>query len=498
MIQLTHLADMRKSGILLHISSLPSPYGIGTFGKDAFDFIDFLKKAGQTLWQILPLNPTGFGNSPYQSFSAFAGNPYFIDLDLLSKDGLLKVSDYSQIDWGYNPRCVDYGQIYKHRFHILHKACSNFKKTPEYEKFCLNNAFWLDDYALFTALKSSFGESPWYTWPLSLKTKNEQAVESARSLVSDEIENRKIIQYLFFSQWNSLKEYANKNGIEIIGDLPIYVAHDSADVWGNPKQFELDEECNPVFVAGVPPDGFSAEGQLWGNPVFDWEFMRNDGYRWWIRRTEHSLKIYDRIRIDHFRGFSGYYSVPYGMENAVKGIWRKGPGTELFKAIEASLGKPEIIAEDLGFIDEDVLNLLSETGFPGMKVLQFAFDSREGSDYLPHNYDKNCVVYIGTHDNDTLEGWFENADPKDIEFAREYMRIEKNKNRCRAVICTALASVGETVILTMQDLLELGSEAKMNTPSTAENNWQWRALKSDFTNELADEFSHLSKLYGRN
>ncbi len=482
----------------MHISSLPSPYGIGTFGKDAFDFVDFLKKSGQSLWQILPLNPTGFGNSPYQSFSAFAGNPYFIDLDLLANDGLLKKSVYSQIDWGYNPRYVDYGQIYKHRFHVLHKACLNFKKTPEYEDFCLKNAFWLDDYALFTALKSSFGESPWYTWPLSLKTKNEQAVESARSLVSDEIETQKIIQYLFFSQWNSLKEYANKSGIEVIGDLPIYVAHDSADVWGNPKQFELDKECNPVYVAGVPPDGFSAEGQLWGNPVFDWEYMRNDGYRWWIRRTEHSLKIYDRIRIDHFRGFSGYYSVPYGMENAVKGIWRKGPGTELFKAIESALGKPEIIAEDLGFIDEDVLNLLSETGFPGMKVLQFAFDSREGSDYLPHNYDKNCVVYISTHDNDTLEGWFENAEPKDIEFAREYMRIEKNKNRCRAVICTALASVGETVILTMQDLLELGSEAKMNTPSTAENNWQWRALKSDFTNELADELSHLSKLYGRN
>ncbi len=489
---------MRKSGILLHISSLPSPYGIGTFGKDAFDFIDFLKKSGQSLWQILPLNPTGFGNSPYQSFSAFAGNPYFIDLDLLAKDGLLKKSDYSQIDWGYNSRCVDYGQIYKHRFHILHKACSNFKKTPEYEDFCLNNAFWLDDYALFTALKSSFGESPWYSWPLSLKTKNEQAVESARSLVSDEIETQKIIQYLFFSQWNSLKEYANKNGIEIIGDLPIYVAHDSADVWGNPKQFELDEECNPVYVAGVPPDGFSAEGQLWGNPVFDWEYMRNDGYRWWIRRTEHSLKIYDRIRIDHFRGFSGYYSVPYGMENAVKGIWRKGPGTELFKAIEASLGKPEIIAEDLGFIDEDVLNLLSETGFPGMKVLQFAFDSREGSDYLPHNYDKNCVVYIGTHDNDTLEGWFENANPEDVEFASEYIRIGKKENRCRAVICTALASVGKTVILTMQDLLELGSEAKMNTPSTAENNWQWRALKSDFTANLANELNHLSNLYGRN
>ena len=489
---------MRRSGILLHISSLPSPCGIGTMGREAYDFVDFLKKSKQSLWQILPLNPTGFGNSPYQSFSAFAGNPYFIDFDLLCKDGLLKKSDYSNIDWGFDPRKVDYGRIYSERFKVLHKACDNFEKESSYDEFCLKNAFWLDDYALFTALKTSFGEKPWYTWPHSLKTKNEQAVESARSLLENEIETQKKIQYFFFSQWQSLKEYANRNGIEIIGDLPIYVAHDSADVWGSPRQFELDDECNPVYVAGVPPDGFSAEGQLWGNPVFDWEYMRDDGYRWWIRRIEHCLKIYNRIRIDHFRGFSGYYSVPYGMKNAVKGIWRSGPGIELFKAMESALGKPEIIAEDLGYIDEGVLNLLSETGFPGMKVLQFAFDSRESSDYLPHNYPKNCVVYIGTHDNDTLEGWFENAPEKDVAFASEYMRINSSESRCRAVIKTALASVGDTVILTMQDLLELGSEAKMNTPSTAENNWQWRAIKSDFTKELADELAHLSKLYSRN
>ncbi len=489
---------MRRSGILLHISSLPSPYGIGTLGKEAYDFVDFLKKSKQSLWQILPLNPTGFGNSPYQSFSAFAGNPYFIDFDLLCKDGLLKKNDYSDIDWGFDPQKVDYGRIYAEKFKVLQKACDRFEKDSGYDEFCIKNAFWLDDYALFTALKSSFGEKPWYTWPHSLKTKNEQAVESARSLLENEIETQKKIQYFFFSQWHSLKEYANHNGIEIIGDLPIYVAHDSADVWGSPKQFELDDECNPVYVAGVPPDGFSAEGQLWGNPVFDWEYMRDDGYRWWIRRAEHSLKIYDRIRIDHFRGFSGYYSVPYGMKNAVKGIWRSGPGIELFKTMEAALGKPKIIAEDLGYIDEGVLNLLSETGFPGMKVLQFAFDSRESSDYLPHNYPKNCVVYIGTHDNDTLEGWFESAPKKDVEFANEYMRINGAESRCRAVIKTALASVGDTVILTMQDLLELGSEAKMNTPSTAEDNWQWRALKSDFSDELADELAHLSKLYSRN
>ena len=488
---------MRKSGILFHITSLPSPCGIGTMGREAYEFVDFLKAAKQKYWQILPLNPTGFGISPYQSFSAFAGNPYLIDLDFLCAEGLLCEDEYRFIDWGNEPNCVDFGKIYSNRSKVLRKACSRFEKGDEYTEFCAENAFWLEDYALFMSLKHSFGGKPWYLWPLGLKMRNEQAVDGAKSLLEDELEYHRTVQFLFFRQWSSLKNYANEKGIEIIGDLPIYVAHDSADVWGNPKQFELDGDYNPARVAGVPPDGFSSEGQLWGNPVFDWEYMRKDGYRWWVRRLEHSLTLYDRVRIDHFRGFSSYYVVPYGMPNAVNGLWLKGPGIEFFKAIEAAIGRPNIIAEDLGYIDEGVINLLADTGFPGMKVLQFAFDSRENSDYLPHNYCKNCVVYVGTHDNDTIMGWFENADPADVEFAERYLRLNDFEGRCRGVIKAALASVGETAILTMQDLLCLGSWARMNTPSTAENNWQWRAQKSDINFDLANELAELTRLYRR-
>lgn len=481
----------------MHITSLPSPFGIGTLGKEAFGFVDFLKAAKQKYWQILPLNPTGFGNSPYQSFSAFAGNPYLIDFDTLCEFGLLTKDDYGGIDWGNDPRRVDYGKIYLHRSEVLRKACDNLPKSEEYDEFCAENAFWLDDYALFMSLKSSFGGKPWYQWPLGLKTRNEQAVDGARSLLSHEEEYHKKVQYLFFGQWNALKAYANENGIDIIGDLPIYVAHDSADVWGNPRQFELDGDFNPLRVAGVPPDGFSSEGQLWGNPIFDWEYMRKDGYRWWIKRLEHSLSLFDRLRIDHFRGFSSYYAVKYGMKNAVNGVWLKGPGIEFFKAVEASLGKPNIIAEDLGYVDEDVINLLNESGFPGMKVLQFAFDSRENSDYLPHNYEKNCVVYIGTHDNDTLEGWFENVGHGDVEFAEKYLRLSEAEGKIKGVIKAALSSVGETAVLTMQDLLHLGSFARMNTPSTAEGNWEWRALKEEIDFNLANELAELVELYRR-
>ena len=488
---------MRNSGVLLHITSLPSPYGVGTLGREAYEFIDFLKAAKQSCWQILPLNPTGFGNSPYQSFSAFAGNPYMIDFDLLCGDGLLTQDEFSEIDWGGDPHSVDYGKLYINRPAVLRAACSRFEKDDEYAEFCAENAFWLDDYALFMALKHSFGGKPWYQWPLGLKTRNEQAVDGAKSLLADETEYHKTVQFLFFRQWKRLKGYAAENGIKIIGDLPIYVAHDSADVWGSPGQFELDDDFNPTRVAGVPPDGFSSEGQLWGNPVFDWEYMRKDGYRWWIRRLEHSLTLFDRLRIDHFRGFSSYYAVPYGMTNAVNGLWHKAPGAELFKTARAALGELDIIAEDLGYIDEGVISLLEETGFPGMKVLQFAFDSRENSDYLPHNYGKNCVVYIGTHDNDTIEGWFENADAADVEFAEKYLRLNEAEGRCAGVIKSALASVGETAIITMQDLLSLGSWARMNTPSTVENNWQWRALKEDINFNLANWLAGLTELYRR-
>ncbi len=488
---------MRSSGILMHITSLPSPYGIGTLGKEAYEFIDFLKAAKQKYWQILPLNPTGFGNSPYQSFSAFAGNPYLIDLDILCEDGLLESEEYSKIDWGDNSQSVDFGKIYRNRPEILRKACTRFEKNDEFNEFCAENAFWLDDYVLFMSLKNSFGGKPWYQWPTGVKMRNEQAIDGVKSLLTDETDYHKTVQYLFYKQWNKLKKYACENGISIIGDLPIYVAHDSADVWGNPKQFLLDDDYNPSLVAGVPPDGFSSEGQLWGNPVFDWEYMRKDGYRWWIRRLEHSLTLFNRLRIDHFRGFSAYYAVPYGMKNAVNGLWYKGPGTEFFKAVDAFLGKADIIAEDLGYTDEGVINLLKDTGFPGMKVMQFAFDRRENSDHLPHNYQKNCVVYIGTHDNDTLCGWFENADRDDVEFAEKYLRLNEHEGKCAGFIKSALATVGETAILTMQDLLCLGSWARMNTPSTAENNWQWRAKKDDINPGLAEYLANLTSLYKR-
>ncbi len=465
---------MRVSGILLHITSLPSPYGIGTLGKAAYDFADFLERAGQKRWQILPVGHTGFGNSPYQAFSAFAGNPYMVDLDFLFDEGLLKKDEIEGVDWGVDDRCVDYGKIFRNRMSVLKNIVPRFRETEEYRRFCNENAFWLNDYALFMANKDEFFES-----------------------VEENCVFYKILQFLFYSQWYRLKNYVNSKGIEIIGDLPIYVSRDSADVLGNPKLFDLDENGNPVNVAGVPPDGFSKEGQLWGNPVFDWEYMRASGYDWWIKRFGHSMQMFDKVRVDHFRGFSSYYSVPAGSVNAVNGFWRKGPSAELFEAVESKIGKPDIIAEDLGFIDDSVRELMDKTGFPGMKILQFAFDSREESDYLPHNYGRNCVVYIGTHDNDTLAGWLDNAPDDDVEYAKKYLRLNVEEGFVRGVIKSAMSSVADTVIFTMQDLLGLGSEARMNIPSTAFGNWQWRAVRSDFSSALADELLSITKLYGR-
>ncbi|MBO5859248.1 MAG: 4-alpha-glucanotransferase [Clostridia bacterium] len=465
---------MRKSGILLHITSLPSPYGIGTLGKSAYDFVDFLESAGQKLWQILPVGHTGFGDSPYQSFSAFAGNPYMIDLDFLCDEGLLKRAEFETVDWGSDPRKTDYGKIFANRISVLKNIVPRFKETDEYKSFCAENSFWLNDYSLFMAKKDN---------PLSCCEADERLY--------------KIIQFIFCSQWYNLKEYANSKGIKIIGDLPIYVAHDSADVIENPNLFELDGNGNPVNVAGVPPDGFSDEGQLWGNPVFDWDYMKKDGYRWWIKRISHSLRMFDKVRIDHFRGFSSYYSVPAGSRNAVNGFWRNGPSAELFEAIESEIGKPDIIAEDLGFVDDEVRELMKKTGFPGMKILQFAFDSREESDYLPHNYDRNCVVYIGTHDNDTLAGWLDNAPADDVEYAKKYLRLNVEEGFAEGVIKSAMGSVADTVILTMQDLLGLGSDARMNIPSVPHGNWCWRALESDFSPDIAKKLFSITKLYGR-
>lgn len=487
---------MRGSGILLHITSLPSRYGIGTLGREAYAFVDFLKAAGQKFWQILPLTPTGFGDSPYQSFSAFAGNPYLIDLEMLCDDGLLNESE-CMLDWGNDPEKVNFGLLYANRAAVLKKAFERFEPNAEFEEFCGENEYWLDEYALFSAIKAREGGKPWYQWTNDLKFRNENALGKARLLLREEILRCKAEQFWFFSQWKKLHKYAAECGIKIIGDLPIYVAQDSADAWSQPQLFLLNEKGEPDLVAGVPPDGFNPLGQLWGNPVFDWNYLHSDGYGWWIRRTEHSVKMYDRLRIDHFRGFSSYYAVSGDKTDATQGEWYIGGGVELFKAIEAELGGVDIIAEDLGYIDDGVKALLEETGFPGMKILQFAFDSREDSDYLPHNYPKNCVAYIGTHDNDTLVGWLNTAAPEDVRFAKEYLRLNEREGISEGVIKSLLACPADTVILTMQDILGLGAWARMNTPSTLGGNWQWRMRDGAASPSLAAHLRELTALYRR-
>lgn len=490
---------MRASGILMPIFSLSSDYGIGTFGKEAFDFVDFLKKSGQSYWQILPINPTNYGDSPYQSFSSAAGNPYFIDLRLLEKDGLLEKNDYVGVDFGRDETKVDYEKLYNNRFPVLRKAYNRFKNniSEEYVHFCAKNAFWLDDYALFMAIKDSNGGKSFTLWEDAYRFRNQKALEQASTELSDDINFYKTINYFFYKQWNALKKYANKNGIKIIGDMPMYVALDSADVWGCPEQFLLDGDLKPVSVAGCPPDAFSNEGQLWGNPLYDWKKMEKDGYSWWKQRMSVALETYDIIRIDHFRGFESFYTIPFGSKNAVKGKWVKGPGMKLFNSLKERFGPLPIIAEDLGFLTKEVRKLLNDSAFPGMKVLQFAFDSREESDYLPHNYTNNCVVYTGTHDNDTINGWAKTAPKSDVKFAEKYMHLDKNEGLNWCMMRTALMSVADTCILMMPDLLGSGSEARINTPGTVGENWRWRIAKGCINDWLAAIVLENTKLYGR-
>ncbi len=483
----------------MHISSLPGDTGIGTLGKNAYDFVDFLNKSGQTYWQVLPLCPTSYGDSPYQSFSTFAGNPYFIDFDLLCSEGLLKKSDYSNIKWCYNPEKVDFELIYKNRFKVLRKAFDNFDlSNSEFINFCDNNSFWLDDFALYMSLKNSFNGKPWNEWPQDLKIRNDKSISKAKNDLKDDINYQKFIQFEFFTQWNDLKKYANENGIKIIGDIPIYVAGDSADVWANPKQFLLDEDCNPIEVAGCPPDAFSDDGQLWGNPLYDWKYMKIDGYSWWKNRIEHLCNICDVIRIDHFRGFESYYCIPADSKTAKIGEWRKGPGIEFFKEIEKSLGKKEIIAEDLGFLTPAVKKMLKQSKYPGMKVLQFAFDTDEENDYLLHNFTKNSVAYAGTHDNDTIIGYMTKTAPrKTRKRAKEYLRLTRKEGYNWGFMKAILSSNSDTAIVTMQDLLGLGNEARMNFPSTTKDNWQWRAKSDYITDDLTDKLRYYTDLYHR-
>ena len=490
---------MRSSGILMHISSLPSRYGIGTFGKEAYRFADFLKKAGQSYWQILPICPTSYGDSPYQSFSAFAINPYFIDLDMLADDGLLKPEEFDRIIWGNDASKVDYEIIYNNRYNVLKKAYTRFKKKlpADYDDFCAENSFWLDDYALFMALKDANKGIVWNAWEKGLKLRDKESIAKATEKYSNAIGFYKMQQYLCFKQWSRLKEYVNSLGLKIIGDMPIYVSADSADVWSRPDQFLLDENGNPTEVAGCPPDAFSEDGQLWGNPLYDWARMEKEDFSWWCKRISFAFKVFDTLRIDHFRGFEAYYCIPYEAKTAIEGVWKKGPGMKLFNAIKKNCGDLPIIAEDLGYLTEDVRKLLKDSGFPGMKVLQFAFDSREESDYLPHSYDKNCVVYTGTHDNDTIMGWTKTAAPTDVEYARQYMHVGENDGFNWIMMKTAWASPADTAIMMMQDFMGLSSEARMNEPSTLGGNWQWRIDGACINDWLAGIIYENTKIYCR-
>lgn len=492
---------MRRSGMLLPIASLPSKYGIGSFSKEAYDFVDMLEKAGQSLWQILPLGPTGYGDSPYQSFSTFAGNPYFIDLDELVKKGLLSEEECNSYDWGSNNEYIDYEKIYLSRFKILRKAFerSNISSDKKFNAYCEKNKWWLQDYALYMAIKDSLGGESWIEWDDDIRSRKKEALLKYEEELHEDITFYKYTQYLFSQQWNRLKQYANKKGVFIVGDIPIYVALDSADTWSRPELFQLDENCIPLAVAGCPPDSFSVTGQLWGNPLYDWEYNKYTDYEWWIKRIRHSFDLYDIVRIDHFRGFDEYYSIPYGNLTAEYGTWKKGPGIELFKYLKKELGDLDIIAEDLGFLTESVQKLLKDTGYPGMKILQFAFDSREDSDYLPHNYNKNCVVYTGTHDNNTICGWYKEINDDDKKMSINYLNNKYTRDNAIHwdFICLAMRSIADTCIIPVQDYLGLGEEARINVPSTIGNNWKWRMKESCFSKKLTKKIRTLTKLYGR-
>lgn len=492
---------MRESGILLPVASLPSKYGIGAFSKSAYKFVDQLKAAGQKCWQILPLGPTGYGDSPYQSFSTFAGNPYFIDLESLIEEGLLTEEECEACDFGDDDRYIDYEKIYLWRFKVLRIAYERSKITEnkEFKQFICENAYWLDDYALYMAIKNHFSGVSWSDWDEEIKVRKPAVLEKFRKKYEEEINFYKFQQFKFIEQWLKLKVYANEAGIKIIGDIPIYVAFDSADTWAQPELFQFDENRQPIAVAGTPPDSFSATGQLWGNPLYHWQYHKKTCYAWWVQRIAYSFKLYDVVRVDHFRGFDEYYSIPYGSSTAVTGKWRKGPGYDLFSEIKNQLGQLNIIAEDLGFLTDSVLDLVSKTGYPGMKVLEFAFDSREASDYTPHNYDKNCVVYTGTHDNETISGWYENLVPEDKQLAVDYLDIdsENEKDIHFKFIRLALGTVANLAVIPMQDYLGLGNEARVNTPSTVGTNWKWRLLEGDITDELIEKIFKITKIYGR-
>ena len=488
----------RGAGILMPVSSLPSKYGIGTLGKAAYDFVDDLVRAGQKYWQVLPIGPTSFGDSPYQSFSTYAGNPYFIDLDLLIEEGLLQRQEVEMIRWYEKEDQVSYELLWEYRYSVLKAAFerSDHEKTKEYRDFMEREKDWISSYSLYMACKEHFGNREWLSWKKNIRDRKMEALISYQVMLEKEIRFWEFVQYKFWQQWDRLHAYANEKGIQIIGDIPIYVALDSADVWVHPEQFLLDENHEPTVVAGCPPDAFSDEGQKWGNPIYDWERMEREDFAWWKKRIRAAARCYDVIRIDHFIGIVRYYKIPVN-ESAKKGSFAWGPGLKLLKALDESIGEAKIIAEDLGVLVPEVGEVLQKSGYPGMKVLEFAFDGKRENPYLPHNYPKNCVVYGGTHDNDTLEGYYDMLSKENRAYAMAYCQVKRKKKLTDAIIRIGYARVANTVIYQMQDILKKNNNARMNYPSTIGTNWRWRMKSQEFTTKKQKRLAKLANIYGR-
>ncbi len=491
----------RKSGILLHVTSLPGKYGIGTMGSEARAFVDFLVASGQKLWQILPLGHTGYGDSPYQCFSAFAGNPLLIDLEKLVQESLLDRKELPENEHFPDDQ-VDYGKVFRYKYALLGKAYDRFldskgaKIKQQFETFCTGNKKWLDDYALFMALKDHHEGKPWLEWSDQIKMREADAIKRYEQHLSKEVGFYRFLQFVFYHQWLELKSYANVNKVQIIGDIPLYVALDSADAWANPELFDFDETMTPRTIAGVPPDYFSATGQLWGNPIYDWKYLEQNNFQWWIDRIQANFLLYDILRIDHFRGLAAYWAVPYGEETAINGKWIDAPGHAMLKAVYKELGEKPIIAENLGVITPDVEEMREAFNMPGMKILQFAFDSGEENEFIPHTYDKNSVVYTGTHDNNTTLGWYHESSEQDKQNVRDYFCFDDN-DPAWSFIRLAWSTVSNVAIVPMQDILRLGAEARMNFPGKSPGYWKWRYTKKMITEEHVSELLRITKIYGR-
>ena len=492
------ISENRTSGVLLHITSLPNEFGIGSLGEESREFIIKLKQAGQTWWQILPIGPTGYGDSPYQSFSSFAGNPYLINLDYLKNCSLLTDEEITEVKSLYDCNRVDFGKLYNERYITLRRAYERFDKSSlDFESFCRENSFWLNDYALFMTLKDENNGKPWQEWEDKYKFRDKEAIEEFENNNFSKVNFYRFLQFQFFNQWDGLKRFAHENGIKILGDLPIYVAEDSSDCWANPELFSLDEKLKPIWVGGCPPDGFSEDGQLWGNPCYDWQVHEETDYDWWVNRFKWLFSIFDCVRIDHFRGFESYWRIPAGDDTARNGSWIQGPGMKLFSKLKDELGELPIIAEDLGYMTKEVYEFRRETGFPGMKILLFAFAKDASSDYLPHNMDKNFVVYPSTHDSDTVIGWIKEHDREEVEFAKRYLNMTEEEGLNWGMIRGAMTSVADMAIFQMQDILGLGNETRMNYPGTALGNWTWRMKIGEFSEELIEKLKSYTQMSGR-